>query len=99
MTDKSEVSSNHLKLPAGLSPVDEARWWDQHPEYWDAVAEGDALTASSAVRRTKPVTLRLPVAMVAELKRAAAQRAIPYQTLVRMWLRERLTAEGHPAPP
>ena len=45
------------------------------------------------MRRTKPVNLRLPVDMIEALKDEAARRALPYQTLIRMWLKERLDAE------
>jgi len=45
------------------------------------------------VRRTKPVNLRLPVDMINRLKSEAARRSLPYQTLIRMWLKERLDTE------
>ncbi len=82
------------QLPAGLSSEEEARWWDEHRDYWDAVDTSDERLGVSPVRRTKPVNLRLPVDMIDELKRAAARRTLAYQTLIRMWLRERLDSEG-----
>jgi CopG antitoxin of type II toxin-antitoxin system len=90
MTAKSKTSR---RGPAGLSAAEEARWWDEHPDYWDAVEGRDERIDPSRVRRTKPVNLRLPVDMIDRLKREAARRAIPYQTLIRMWLKERLDAE------
>ena len=89
------------RLPVGLSPQEEAAWWDNHKDYWDtpeAPDTSDALDkvvhpdvprmASSA--RTRPVTIRLPVGMIDALKAQASHRAIPYQTLMRMWLKEQL---------
>jgi predicted DNA binding CopG/RHH family protein len=32
--------------------------------------------------------------MIDQLKREAARRSLPHQTLIRMWLKERLDAEG-----
>jgi len=90
-------SRTRPRLPPGLSPAEEARWWDEHPDYWDAVESADEPVAPARVRRTKPVTLRLPVDMVEALRRAAARRALPYQTLIRMWLHERLAAEPRAA--
>jgi predicted DNA binding CopG/RHH family protein len=90
MTARSKTSP---RLPAGLSPADEARWWDEHRDYWDAVETRDERIDSARVRRTKPVNLRLPVDMIGQLKREAARRALPYQALIRMWLKERLDAE------
>jgi hypothetical protein len=80
-------------LPAGLAPADEARWWDEHREYWDTVETPDERIDTPRTRRSKPVNLRLPVEMIDALKQEAARRALPYQTLIRMWLKERLNAE------
>ncbi|MBA2449873.1 MAG: hypothetical protein H0V51_17760 [Chloroflexi bacterium] len=90
MTARSKTSP---RLPAGLSPAEEARWWDDHRDYWDAVETPDERIDPSRVRRTKPINLRLPVDMIDQLKHEAARRALPYQTLIRMWLKERLDAE------
>ena len=86
-------SKTDPRLPAGLSPAEEARWWDEHRGYWDTVEAPDERLDPSGVRRTKPVNLRLPVEMIDRLKDEAARRALPYQTLIRMWLKERLDAE------
>ncbi len=81
------------RLPVGLSPAEEARWWDEHRDYWGAVETPDERIDPSRVRRTKPINLRLPVDMIDQLKHEAARRVLPYQTLIRMWLKERLDAE------
>ena len=86
-------SKTDLRLPAGLSPAEEARWWDEHRDYWDAVETPDERIDPSRVRRTKPINPRLPVDMIDQLKHEAARRVLPYQTLIRMWLKERLDAE------
>jgi predicted DNA binding CopG/RHH family protein len=86
-------SGTEPRLPAGLSPAEEARWWDEHRDYWDTVEGRDEAVETTPVQRTKPVNLRLPVEMIDQLKREAARRALPYQTLIRMWLKERLDAE------
>src|SRR5438067_8243447 len=86
-------STTRTRVPPGLSPAEEARWWDEHRDYWDTVPTREERVAPSLVRTTKPVNLRLPVEMIEALKRAAGRRALPYQTLIRMWLHERLEAE------
>lgn len=80
--------------PSGLSPAEEARWWDEHRDYWDTVEVPDEPVEHVPPRRTKPVNLRLPVDMIERLKDEASRRALPYQTLIRMWLKERLDAES-----
>ena len=87
------MTASSPRLPAGLSPAEEARWWDEHRDYRDAVETRDERIDPAQVRRTKPVNLRLPVDMIDRLKSEAARRSLPYQTLIRMWLKERLDAE------
>jgi predicted DNA binding CopG/RHH family protein len=91
MTARSKTSP---QLPPGLSAAEEAQWWDVHRDYWDTVDARDERLDPSPVRRTKPINLRLPVEMIDVLKREAARRALPYQALIRMWLKERLDAEA-----
>ncbi len=86
-------SKTRPSSPSGLSPAEEARWWDEHRDYWDAAESRDERSDPARVGRTKPVNLRLPVDMIGRLKGEAERRAIPYQTLIRMWLKERLDAE------
>ncbi len=90
MTARPDTSP---QLPPGLTPAEEARWWDEHRDYWDTVGTADERTGPASVRRTKPVNIRLPVDMIEALKDQAGRRALPYQTLIRMWLKERLEAE------
>lgn len=87
-------STAKLRLPEGLSPAEEARWWDEHEDFWDTVEEPDEVVPPMRIRPTKAVNLRLPVDMIEALKSEARRRAIPYQTLMRMWLRERLDREA-----
>ena len=81
------------RLPAGLSPTEEARWWDENRAYWDTIEAPDERIDPPRVRRTKPIDLRLPVDMIDALKAEAARQELPYQTLIRMWLKERLDGE------
>ena len=94
MTARSE---SEPRIPAGLSPAEEARWWDEHHDYWDTVEGSDERVHPAPVRRTKPVNLRLPIDMIDRLKYVAAKRSLPYQTLIRMWLQERLDEEPRKA--
>jgi len=94
MTARSKKRSP--TLPPGLSPAEEARWWDEHQGYWDVVEARDEAVHPEQVRRTKPVNLRLPIDMIDSLRLEASRRALPYQTLIRMWLKERLDATDAP---
>ncbi len=56
------------QLPPGLSPAEEARWWDEHRDYWDTVQTRDERVGPSRVRAKKRAKLRLPVEMAEALK-------------------------------
>ncbi len=69
--------------------------------YWQQQDSADVLDWAAARRVTlanlKPstatISLRLPEAMLAELKLLANQQDVPYQSLLKMFLAERLEQE------
>lgn len=58
-----------------------------------AVKASPALRRRVAARAKRPVTLQLEEGQISAAKRAAQRMSIPYQTLLRMWIAERLTKE------
>jgi predicted DNA binding CopG/RHH family protein len=68
----------------------------------DAEREFRARHDSSEYVNLKPslkaISLRLPVSMIAELKLLASQRDVPYQSLLKIFLAERIRKELHGAP-
>lgn len=74
---------------------------DEERKFWAAADSTDYLDWSSATRkslvRLKPslrtISLRLPVAMIKDLKVLANRRDVPYQSLLKMFLAERLARE------
>lgn len=88
------------KIPAFRDDREAADYWAKH----DSAAYAKdlptaALKVSPALRRRvaapakKPVTLRLEERQIAAAKRAAERLSLPYQTLLRMWIAERLAKE------
>jgi predicted DNA binding CopG/RHH family protein len=47
----------------------------------------------------RTISLRLPVSMIEDLKMLANQRDVPYQSLLKVFLAERLKQERRPASP
>ena len=43
----------------------------------------------------KTISLRLPVSLIADLKTLANKRDVPYQSLLKVYLAERVAAERH----
>lgn len=50
----------------------------------------DVLYASQ--QKSRAVSVRLPVEFIARLKQKAIEKGIAYQTLIRLWIGEKLTA-------
>jgi predicted DNA binding CopG/RHH family protein len=46
---------------------------------------------------TESISLRLPSALLARIKAAANRRDMPYQSLIKAWLAERIDAPSPPA--
>jgi predicted DNA binding CopG/RHH family protein len=85
----------NLKLPRGLSPDEEAQWWEDH---WDDLEWTEAnvqVVPPRVIRRSAPVDrLRLPVDVLDALKRQAEAQGTSHQRLIRAWLEERLAADA-----
>ena len=88
------------KIPAFGSDREAADYWAKHDSASYAKdLPAVAVKASPALRRRvkartkKPVTFRLEEGQIAAAKRAAERLSIPYQTLLRMWIAERLAKE------
>jgi len=74
---------------------------DEEREFWAGRDSTDYIDWSHAVRVVLPdlrpslktISLRLPEHMLAELKLLAHKKDVPYQSLIKMFLAERLESE------
>jgi len=82
------------KLPQFASEQEEAEFWATHDstEYLDDTEPVD-VTFVDARPPKKQISLRLDADVIAELKAVARSKGIGYQTLIRMWVMERLAQE------
>src|SRR5712692_9794594 len=81
-------------LPAFRSEAAERRFWETH----DTSPFVDWSKARVAVfpnlkPSTETISLRLPAALLAELKALANRRDVPYQSLLKVFLAERIARE------
>jgi len=75
----------------------------QEQEFWSSHDSTDYVDWSTAQRvtfgRLKPstqtISIRLPVALLEDLKLLANRRDVPYQSLVKIFLAERVAQERH----
>ena len=86
------------KTPKFKNEPEERRFWQTHDsaEYVDW-SEAEAVVLPELKPSTKSISLRLPESMLEQLKVLAHKRDVPYQSLVKMFLAERLRSEmQHP---
>ena len=82
------------KIPKLKNEDEERKFWAEH----DSTEYVDWSKAKRAVfpnlkPSTKTISLRLPQTMLEELKLLANKRDIPYQSLLKMFLSERIESE------
>ena len=94
-----KTSKKRPRLPAFRNDEEERRFWERHDpgDYLDQMRAAK-VTVSAGLRqrmkeRKENLTLRMEPSRVRELKAVAEERGIPYQTLMRMWIVERLRRE------
>ncbi|HEX29838.1 hypothetical protein J7M22_06015 [Candidatus Poribacteria bacterium] len=94
-----------MKIPNFKSEEEEREFWDSHSflDFPDEVEEVEPFSLSPELkheillgrrkRKMERISLRLDPYHVALIKRIAKQKSISYQSLMRMWLVERLKEE------
>ncbi len=95
MNGKRKNMPKKLKDMPNFKNEDEERaFWANHDstEYvnWD---EAEAVVFPKLKPTTKSISLRLPVPMLNELRLLANQRDVPYQSLIKIFLKERIDRE------
>ena len=85
------------KLPEFASEQEEAEFWDKHDstEFLDGT-EPVEITFVNARPPKKQISLRLDKDIIDQLKTIATGKGIGYQTMIRMWVMERLREETRP---
>jgi predicted DNA binding CopG/RHH family protein len=87
-----------LKLrPTFKSEAQEAAFWTSHDstEYID-YSKSRRMIFPKLKPSTETISLRLPKSLLDQLKTLANKRDVPYQTLLKLFVLERVQAELHP---
>jgi predicted DNA binding CopG/RHH family protein len=82
------------KIPRFKDEAEERRFWENH-DSTDYVDWSKARRASfpNLKLSTTSISLRLPQAMLDRIKVEANRRDVPYQSLIKVWLNEKLDAD------
>ncbi|MCR4378349.1 MAG: BrnA antitoxin family protein [Rhodospirillales bacterium] len=83
-----------------LKPMPKFKSEAQERAYWETHDSSDHIDWSKAERvrlpnlkpSTKAISLRLPVDLLERIKIAANKQDVPYQSLIKVWLAEKIGA-------
>lgn len=78
-------------IPEFESEADERRFWETHDSsgYFDW-RQAEPARFPNLKPSTKAISLRLPVDLLERIKLAANKRDVPYQSLIKVWLAEKV---------
>ena len=89
------MNSKHKPIPQFSSEDEEREFWAIHDssEYLDWTKAEKNPTFSRLKPSTRTVSIRLPESLIAALKTLANKRDVPYQSLVKIYLAEKVKEE------
>lgn len=84
------------KIPKFQSEAEERLFWQKHDssEYIDW-SDAENVVMPKLKPSTRSISIRLPESMIEELKVIANKRDVPYQSLLKIFISERIDAELH----
>lgn len=84
------------KIPTFKSESEERLFWQKHDssEYVDW-SDAENVVMPKLKPSTRSISIRLPESMIEELKVLANKRDVPYQSLLKIFISERIDAELH----
>ncbi len=83
------------KIPTFKDEQEESEFWDTHSftDYLDETEPVDIEFVDARPHKVQ-ISLRLAPSTITRVKAAARQQGIGYQTLIRMWVLEKLAAQA-----
>lgn len=87
------MSRKRKSLPPFKSEAEERAFWESHDstDYVDW-SRAERVRFPHLKPSTKAISLRLPVDLLERIKIAANKRDVPYQSLIKVWLAEKVDA-------
>jgi predicted DNA binding CopG/RHH family protein len=81
-------------IPEFASEAEEQDFWDTADitEYFDW-SQARLVVFPKLKPSTKPISMRLPETLLADIKRLANEQDVPYQSLMKIYLAERVAQE------
>jgi predicted DNA binding CopG/RHH family protein len=81
-------------IPVFKNEAEEREFWENHDttEYFD-LSKARRASFPNLKRSTRAVSVRLPLSMIDELKKLANRSDVPYQSLMKIYLTDRINVE------
>jgi len=78
-------------IPTFKNEAEERKFWETHDstDYLDW-SKAQRVRFPNLKPSTAAISLRLPVSLLEQIKIAANKRDVPYQSLIKMWLAEKV---------
>jgi predicted DNA binding CopG/RHH family protein len=88
---KSPANKTLKPIPAFKDEAEERRFWETHDsmDYIDW-SRAERVSFPNLKPSTTSISLRLPVGLLDRIKVAANKRDMPYQSLIKAWLAEKV---------
>jgi predicted DNA binding CopG/RHH family protein len=89
------MKKKNLKpVPRFKTEADERAFWESHDtaDYFD-FSKAQRVRFPNLKLSTTSISLRLPQGLLDQIKVAANKRDVPYQSLIKVWLAEKVSAE------
>lgn len=85
------MSKKIKSVPAFKDEAEEREFWETHDsaEYLDW-SKAKRVTLPNLKPTTQTISLRLPVSLLEGIKAAANAQDVPYQSLIKVWLHDKL---------
>ena len=78
-------------VPRFATEAEERAFWESHDtaDYFD-LSKAVPVRFPNLKPSTTAISLRLPISLLEQIKIAANKRDVPYQSLIKMWLTEKV---------
>ena len=85
------MSKQTKSIPTFATESEEREYWEKHDstEHLDW-SKAQRVVLPNLKPSTKTISLRLPQHLLDSIKAAANSRDVPYQSLIKVWLQEKL---------
>jgi predicted DNA binding CopG/RHH family protein len=84
------------KIPTFRNEAEEQKFWQENDssDYLDW-SDAEDVVFSNLKPSTRKISIRLPESMIEDLKLLANKKDVPYQSLLKIFLSERIDSEMH----